>query len=109
MNEIFLIDHELAFSFLYQIGDPTDPWILQGNAGDFLNEHVFYTDIKGEEISLDRFQGALAALSDGSLTEIFDQVPRAWDNDNVPKIANHLKSVRDHTAEFVKQVKWRLA
>lgn len=108
-QEIFLIDHELAFSFLYHIGRPTDPWKLEGTAGDFLNDHVFYKELKGQEIDLDRFQGALEAISDGDLAEAFDQIPRAWENDNVSRVSSHLKSARDHSAEFVKQVKWRLA
>jgi len=108
-EEIFLIDHELAFSFLYHIGPLTDPWKLEGTMGDFLNDHVFYRELKGQEIDLDRFQGALEAISDEDLAEAFDQIPRAWDNDNVSKISSHLKSVRDHSAEFVKKAKWRLA
>lgn len=108
-DEIFLIDHEMAFSFLYHIGSPTDPWRLEGAAGDFLNDHVFYKELKGQEIDLDRFQGALEAISDGDLAEAFDQIPRAWENDNVSRVSSHLKSVRDHSAEFVKQIKWRLA
>jgi hypothetical protein len=108
-EEIFLIDHELTFSFLYHIGPPTEPWRLEGTAGDFLNDHVFYRELKGQEIDLDRFQGALEAISDEDLVEAFDQIPRAWENDNVSRISSHLMSVRDHAAEFVKQVKWRLA
>lgn len=108
-EDIFLIDHELAFSFLYQIGEPADPWSLHGKAGDFLNEHVFYRELKGQEIDLARFQGAFEAISDGDLAAIFDQIPREWNNDSIPKISNQLRSVRDHAADFVKQVKWRLA
>jgi len=108
-DEIFLIDHELAFSFLYQIGQRADPWSLEGSAGDFLNDHVFYRELKGQEIDLARFQNALEAISDDDLTGMFDQIPREWNNDGVSKISSHLKSVRDHAAEFVNQVKWRLA
>ena len=108
-DEIFLIDHELAFSYLYQIGPRADPWSMQGSAGDFLNEHVFYRELKGQEIDLARFQGALEAVSDDDLTDMFDQIPREWNNDSVSKISSHLRSVRDHAAEFVNQVKWRLA
>ena len=94
---------------LYQIGPRADPWSLQGSAGDFLNEHVFYRELKGWEIDLARFQGALEAVSDDDLTDMFDQIPREWNNDSVSKVSSHLRSVRDHAAEFVNQVKWRLA
>ena len=73
------------------------------------NGPVLENVLKGQEIDLDRFQGALEAISDEDLGEAFDQIPRAWENDNVSRISGHLKSVRDHSAEFVKQVKWRLA
>jgi hypothetical protein len=107
--EIFIIDHELAFSFLYHIGPPTSPWRLDGKPFDFLKDHVFYKDLKGQEADLDRFQGAIEAVSDDDLAELIDQTPPAWDNGNVARISGHLKSLRDHAAEFVKQVKWRLA
>jgi hypothetical protein len=108
-EEIFLIDHELAFSFLFQIGERADPWSLQGNAGDFMNDHVFCRELKGQEIDLARFQGALEAICDDDLAGMFDQIPREWNNDSIAKISSHLKSVRDQAAEFVNQVKWRLA
>jgi hypothetical protein len=108
-DEIFLIDHELAFSFLYQIGERADPWSLRGKAGDFLNEHVFCRELRGQELDLARFQGALEAISDDNLAAMFDQIPSEWNNDSVAKISSHLRSVRDHAAEFVNQVKWRLA
>ncbi len=108
-NEIFLIDHELAFSFLYEIGERDNPWSLRGKAGNFLNEHVFYRELKGRELDLARFQGALEAISDDDLAGMFDQIPREWNNDRVSRISNHVKSVRDHAAEFINQVKWRLA
>ncbi len=73
------------------------------------NEHVFYRELKGQEIDLARFQGALEALSDDDLAGMFDQIPREWNNDKITKMSSDLRSVRDHAAEFVNQVKWRLA
>jgi len=108
-EELFLIDHELGFSFLFQIGNANETWSLEGDAGAFLNEHVFYGELKGKEIALDRFQRALEAISDEDLASMVDQVPREWNNESVSRISSHLESVRDHAADFVKQVKWRLA
>ena len=107
-EEIFLIDHELAFSFLYEIGSPSDAWKLEGSVGDFLSGHVFYRELKGQEIDLSRLKGALEAISDEALDAMFDQVPLEWNNDKIPKIGSHLRDVRDHSEEFIKQVKWRL-
>jgi hypothetical protein len=108
-DEIFLIDHELGFAFLYQIGASGNPWEVRGRMGDYLNEHIFYRELSGEKIDLSRFQGALQGTSDEDIDDIFDQVPNEWNNSRVSRIRGHLKNVRDHAEEFINQVKWRLA
>ena len=108
-DEIFLIDHELGFAFLYQIGAFEKPWEVRSRIGDFLNEHIFYRELKGQKIDLSRFQGALQETSDLDIDDIFDQVPREWNNSHVSRIRGHVKDVRDHAEEFINQVKWRLA
>jgi hypothetical protein len=108
-NEIFLIDHELAFSFLYAIGASVNSWEVRGDMGDFLNEHVFYRELKGQEIDLSRFLEALQATSDEDIDDLFDQLPTEWNNSSVFRIHGHLGDVRDHAEEFINQVEWRLA
>jgi HipA-like kinase len=105
-EEIYLIDHEATFSFLYAIGASGDPWRLEGLS--FLNEHVFYHGLKGKAVDLDRFTGALEALSDGVLSQIAEQVPSEWNNDNLEKIIERLRAVRNHAGDFAEQVKRRL-
>jgi hypothetical protein len=108
-DEIFLIDHELAFSFLYQIGAPGKPWEVRDRLGDFLNEHIFFRELKGQKIDLSRLEGALQETSDLDIDGIFDPVPNEWNNSSVSRIRDHVKDVRDHAEEFINQVKWRLA
>ena len=108
-DEIFLIDHELGFAFLYQIGASGNPWEVRGQIGDFLNEHIFYHELRGQIIDLSRFQGALQGTSDEDIDDIFDEVPRGWNNSRISRIRGHLRDVRDHAEEFINQVKWRLA
>lgn len=107
-SEIFIIDHELAFSFLYQIGGSARPWELSGHAGDFLYDHVFSKDLKGKTIDLSRLQRALEGVDDMTLNAMFDQIPIEWNNDTLSRIREHMSEVRNHSAEFIEQVKWRL-
>src|SRR5581483_2998494 len=107
-KEIYIIDHELAFSFLFQIGDPAEPWKLAGQAGNFLADHVFSRDLKGKAFDLNRFKRALGQLTDSTLDSLIDQVPIEWKNSNLSKIRNHLVTARDRSGEFIEQVKWRL-
>ena len=107
-DEIFVIDHDLAFSFLYQLGESNSPWDLKGSDFDFLNDHVFYKQLKGQNIDLDRFNGALQAISAETIDQMTEEVPPEWTNENVSKISKHLKDLRDHSSDFVEQLKWRL-
>ena len=107
-HEIQIIDHELAFSFVYQIGNSGHAWELKGLAGDFLNDHVFSNDLKGKRVDLSRLQSALDAIDDTTLDALFDQLPIEWNNDHLSRIKVHIRDVRNHSAEFIEQVKWRL-
>jgi hypothetical protein len=108
-REIHIIDHELAFCFLYQIGKPGQPWKVNGPGGDFLNDHVFARAFKGRNIDLSRWADELKNCDDATLDELFDQIPGEWKNSHLSRMKTHIKDVRNHAVEFVEQVKWRLA
>ena len=107
-EEIYIIDHELAFSFLFQIGAAAEPWELAGQAGEFLAGHVFSRDLKGRAFDLNRFKRALDQLTDSTLDSVIDQVPIEWKNGSLSRIRNHIMMVRDRSEKFIEQVKWRL-
>lgn len=107
-SEIIIIDHELAFSFLYQIGISGRPWELSTSAGDFLNDHVFSKDLKGKNIDHSRLREALEGIDEATLDALIDQVPIEWKNNTLSRIRAHIRDVRNHAAEFIEQVKWRL-
>lgn len=105
-DEIFLIDHETAFSFLYALKVQPQPWRLEQLA--FLEQHVFYLGLKGKPVDLARFADALRALSDAKLDSISGEIPEEWKNEKLSNVLSHLKQVRDHADDFVGQVKGRL-
>lgn len=106
-NEIFVIDHEAAFSFLYAIGQQDPPWEL--NRLGFLEQHVFYRPLHGVTIELDPFAAALESMTDQVVNRWMDEVPREWGTEPLPRIAAHLQAVRMHSTEFAEQVRRRLA
>jgi hypothetical protein len=105
-NDIFLFDHELAFSFLLDILESETPWRLDGQ--QYLSEHVFYRKLKGKPIDIAAFTARLAALPGPALDGILADVPAEWNNENLSKIERHLKMVSDHATEFAEEVRRRL-
>jgi len=108
-KELCVIDHELAFSFLYEIPGSTHPWELSDRHFDFLQEHLFYRELKGHKLKLDRFVGALNGLSDKTLIEMAEQLPSEWKTSAVTRIQDHLITIRKHSKKFAEQLKWRLS
>jgi len=106
-DEIFAIDHDAAFSFLLDIGKPADPWNLE--TLNFLEQHVFFRGLKGEETNIDRFTGALEAMTDERISDMAETVPPEWRNQHLTRILGHLESVREHARDFAEQIKRRLA
>ena len=105
-EQLFLIDHETAFSFLYALTVPTPPWHLEQL--DFLERHVFYRSLRGKDIKFDRFAEALEALSDAKIDLIETEIPTEWKNENLEKVLSHIREIRDHAQSFVDQVARRL-
>lgn len=106
-NDIYLFDHELAFSFLLEILQSEAPWRLDGQR--YLTDHVFYSSLKGKPIEIEGFTARLAALSGPSLDSILADVPSEWNNENLLKIERHLRELSAHAVEFAEEVRRRLA
>jgi hypothetical protein len=102
-GDTFLVyDHETAFSFLLELFPSPKPWNLDQQV--YLRDHVFYRQLKPQMIDLTRFVAVLNGLSDAMLDGIMADVPSEWKNDNVARIQEHLRRMREHAEEFADQV-----
>jgi len=106
-NELFLFDHELAFSFLLDIFASATPWRLDEQP--YLSDHVFYRPLKSKVIDITGFAEALTTLSGPTLDGILNGVPPEWNNGSLTKIEQHVRTVSAHAAEFAEEIKRRLA
>lgn len=106
-NDIYLFDHELAFSFLLDILESAAPWRLDGQR--YLDDHVFYRKLKGRPIDINGFAARLAALPGPDLDGILADAPTEWNNESLAKIERHLRTVSAHATEFAGEVRRRLA
>ena len=102
-DNVLIFDHEIAFSFLLDIFPSPTPWLLDRQ--QHLTNHVFYRQLKTKEIDLKDFTSCLIALSDAALDQILADVPPEWNNEDGPKIGQHLGVMRDHAEEFAEEVR----
>lgn len=101
-SELLLIDHELSFSFIYAILNPTTAYEI--SSLQFLQKHIFYHSLKGTEVHLDRFAGALESLSDEVLTKMFNAIPDEWKTEHFKKIKHHILEVSKNSDKFINEV-----
>ena len=106
-DELYIIDHEMSFSFIYAIGSLPEPW--QISSLGWLTNHVFYRQLKGRTVNLDRLAGALETVAEDASNCIMSTIPQEWRGDNAAKIQNHLMQMAVHTNEFIDEVRRTLA
>jgi hypothetical protein len=102
-DTIMVFDHEVAFSFVRDILPSPRPWELDRQG--YMINHVFYRQLKGQQLDISRFSANLETLSYAVLDEIFADVPLEWNNGDEPKISQHIFAVRDHTEEFADEIR----
>jgi hypothetical protein len=105
-DDLFIFDHESAFSFLLAIFPSKSPWKLITEG--YLDRHVFSRALRQVPFPSD-FTQSLSALSDGLLNGLSDQIPDDWKSEDIPRIGSHLALIREHAVEFAEEVIRRLA
>lgn len=102
-EEIYIFDHEMGFSFIFDILSPTSPWQITGLK--FLSDHVFYRGLKGQTLNLDRLVGAMEGITETQLNELFANIPRGWNSPHIGKIKKHLNEITNHVNDFIDEVR----
>ncbi len=112
-DRIGVYDHEQTFLFLVLpiIGGAPKPWAVtnHGNSFRFLEQHIFYTNLRGGRLNLGPFQEKLRALTDEQIQGYVDVVPTEWRNqgDFCNQIAGYLceaRQQRESLLNFIKHI-----
>ncbi|MCL4537069.1 MAG: hypothetical protein M1610_05710 [Nitrospirae bacterium] len=102
-DNLYIIDHEMSLMFIYEILPMQNPWQITNLR--FIKEHLFYGNLKGQTVNLDRFAGALDLLTDNVIETILVNVPEAWQSNNISKIKTHINEIVHHSNDFVDEIR----
>ena len=105
-DDLFIFDHESAFSFLFDVLPSRTPWRL--GTERYLDRHVFARALKQVVFPAD-FLRRLRELSQDVAERFSGQIPEEWKSDDLTKIESHLALMSEHAAEFAEEVSRRLA
>ncbi len=95
-----IYDHELAFSFVYILGEGAKPWQLPDNSH---RNHLFYRDLRGRDIDWMQVLAPFRTLTDELLNEFHSKIPFQWDAYS-GKIRKHLSEVIINIEDFGKEL-----
>jgi hypothetical protein len=104
-EELYIFDHDLAFSFVMPTIGWQPPWTGEGLK--FFEEHIFHRGLKGTEINLNRLMRAFEAVTDERLQEHLDVVPNEWrtQRDVAAEIITYLTQSRDNRDGIVAAIR----
>lgn len=108
-DDIYIYDHESAFSFLLAIIRNRTPWTLDGE--DYLDTHVFFRRLKGrpnDAADFIDFISRLESLTDTLLHRIMSDMPERWIENGSVGIESHLRELRAHADDFAVALNRRL-
>jgi hypothetical protein len=101
-EEIFVIDHELAFSFVRLIGDTPAPFDYHSLG--FLRKHPLYAGLRRRPIDLGRMTGELQSLDETTLNLLFDAAPAEFGRAYQERIVAWLMSAAGRTQLLVESL-----
>jgi HipA-like protein len=105
-DNVFLYDHESAFSFVFAIAPSKAPWELAGEA--YLDAHVFFRGLKGKAVDLGAFSAGLKSLTEDLLDTIAADIPESWGGNALLAIKTHLVQLHEHSDDFLEALMRRL-
>ena len=103
-NEIYIFDHELAFSFLEVIGKRGNPW-EQAAFSSCVRGHFFYRQLKGRTLILERIAQGIKSMGNDFLLDVQAIIPEEWKDENINKIFDHLKAIVKNADRFIEGVR----
>lgn len=101
-DDLFLIDHELAFSFI-NVLFPKEPWELRKEG--LAERHLFYTQVKKHStnnvVLFDRIIQSFSGIRLDDIQEALNALPSEWHDDRyVSKILSHFDKVLSNVDKF---------
>lgn len=103
-TDIVIFDHELAFSFIYEIFRNPTPWIIRDADKDWVSKHYFYRAIRNAKFNFDNFVNSLDAINDAFWDKVYNLIPKDWINGDMDKLKDNLNSLVLNRSIFLQEL-----
>ncbi|MFA7421413.1 MAG: HipA family kinase [Melioribacteraceae bacterium] len=99
---VYVIDHEIAFSFYFILKFLRNPkpWTIDAITHNSLKDHCLYANLKGKNFLAHDFFKNFAKLNDTFWTTAFNLLPEEWKLDDFNEIRDYLCLKVEHIDEL---------
>ena len=106
-NEVFVIDHELGFSFLMMMSflQSPNPWEFNDTDEKALRDHVLYSKVFGKrKINKNKIFAPYLNFDPTFWEHAQEHIPHDWDTIEFSRIREHVSQVINNTSTFQSQL-----
>lgn len=106
-SSLAIFDHEASF-FMHGIIGWQAPWVI-GSLEQMRNgaRHLFYEQLRGRPLNLDRFAGAWLGITNERLSQYRSALPPAWNDadERAARCLEYIAQVRDNIEAALREVR----
>lgn len=106
---ITIFDHEIAFSFIFDIQRNPEPWKFRQIDINFLEDHCLFNKIKGDSFPKEFLEENLEKLDADFWDRAEQLIPDEWLSEQFTDIRDYLNTIIDHRDQFINQLQRVLA
>ncbi|SFN18760.1 hypothetical protein SAMN05428949_1830 [Chitinophaga sp. YR627] len=105
-NEIFILDHEIAFGFVFDLIANDRPGVFRECDNYWISNHCLLPLIKSKSFDYNSFGNKLDCLDTCFWNKSWDLIPKAWqDKAQFDKIKDYLVRIINNKDEFLTEIK----
>lgn len=108
-DRLYVIDHELAFGFLFELLPNSTPWLLSEADLKILPSHLLYKKFSAATFDVDDHVERLERLDEAFWHKAWQELPPQWQHEQFERIRECMLAVRGHAKEFYEQLTHHLA
>lgn len=104
-NDLVILDHEIAFGFIFAPFFTSKIWEMQDESKDWIRNHCLLPLIKGKEYNYDNFSEKMDNLNDAFWAKAAQLIPQEWLTEQFDAIKNTLTDITKEKKKFILELK----
>lgn len=104
-NEIVILDHELAFGFIFDLFKDPHPWKIKEKDLEWIGLHYLLPKIRHKDFDFDEFSKRLDNLDENFWNTAWGLIPDNWRSDQFNLIKNYFTAILENKASFILKLK----